>query len=598
MNHRSHLRPSISRLLFVACSLALALVGLNPAAAAPPPLTDLVDDKTAFALVVLDAPALVKGWDASPFARTWNDEQVMKFFAPMREGMKLETLDEQAKAATGKTLRELIAFAKGGALIAVPASVLADAVDGKTSDAPAVLIAVELGDNAAAVQKLLNDAASKTEGLVVETTNYAGVLVHTNKSPAPKNGGKPAAPTVSAMCEGHWLISPSYERVCAAIDAIKKGGLPTALGRSENFLRVRQRAGEAQALAYCDFSALYPVLLSALTKNLPSDAPFEAGTALKALGFDALRGIAYTVNFGATETRMTFNANYTQDRGLMSLLAYGPGAAPRPDWVPARWIAVSADKFDLRAAYAALESVLAAASPSLSSQVQTQITELNKELNIDLKRDLIGSLGSELIVASALPVGAKADQPPALDQIDQLYAVSLENPTAFLKAIEAIKRMIFEDAAEQMFTKRDYLGQTLYTYTPPADPDVKSDGRSFSYAIANRTLLVGVGSTAVLESALQGMEKKGDSFWNRAEVKAALANVPEGAPEISVSDLSVLVGGMFGLLSGLPLPVPIVDAAAKPDLQRLARYWGLATGYTTKDATGLFSVFRIANPKP
>jgi len=35
-----------------------------------------------------------------------------------------------------------------------------------------------------------------------------------------------------------------------------------------------------------------------------------------------------------------------------------------------------------------------------------------------------------------------------------------------------------------------------------------------------------------------------------------------------------------------------------PDLQRIARYWGLSYSYGVKDADGIFSVGHIANPPP
>src|SRR5204863_131154 len=160
---------------------------------------------------------------------------------------------------------------------AVPASIFADLASGKPPAAPSVLIAVELGDNAAVVEKLATEAATKTEGLRVETTNYAGVLVHTNTSAAAKPGSPAPVPAVTAV---------------------------------------------------------------------------------------------------------------------------------RPAWASAKWFSVAADKFDLRAAYTALEEMLANISPQLSTAMQAEIKNAGAEMGLDLKRDLVGSLGSDLLVAQALPPGA------------------------------------------------------------------------------------------------------------------------------------------------------------------------------------------------
>jgi hypothetical protein len=585
-------------------------------ATANPPLTDLVDDQTAFALIVLDAPGLVRGWDASPLARTWNDEQVVKYFAPLRGLMKIDNWDEQAKAATGKTVRELLALANGQALVALPASALADALAGGNAAAggtppeagrPAlpVLIAVELGGNADVVEKLAAEAGAKNENLHVETTNYAGVLVHTSLEPATKEGGKPGVPMVTAICQGDWLLSPSYDRVCAAIDAIKKGGLPNALGRSETYLRARERAGDAQVVGVGNFPAIYPVLLAAAKKQPDGGAPFTAEALLSGLGIDALGELFYSVNFGEQETRMTFGLGWREEKGLMKLLALGPGAAVRPDWAPAPWINVNAAKFDLRATYAALEEMLGAISPQLLTGLQGQVKGMGDEMGLDLKRDLIGSLGADVMMATALPADADPAKPPAPDQFDQIYAIGLENPAAFTKAVEGIKGMALGAAADKFFTKREYLGQELYTFSPPTaagTPPEAAPPRGFSYAIANHTLLLGVGSPATVEAALQGMAAKRASFWDKADVKAALAGVPDEASSVQVSDLRILMTGMIGMFANLPVQVGpaggLVDPAARPDADRLARYWGLSSSYMVKDAKGLFSVSRIANPQP
>jgi hypothetical protein len=581
-----------------------------------PPLTDLVDDQTAFAVVVLDTPALLRGWDASPFARTWNDEQVVKFLAPLRTMMKIDTWDDQTRAATGKTVRELLALAKGQVLVALPASAIADTLGGATpaegapqgGDPPPwpALIAVELGDNADAVEKLAAEAGAKNENLHVETTNYAGVLVHTSLKPTPKEGGKPGRPIVTAMCQGDWLLSPSYNQVCAAIDAIKQGGLPNSLGRSEAFLRARERAGEAQLLGFGNFPAIYPVLLAAAKKQPAGGTPFTPEALLNGLGVDTWREFFYTLNFGEQETRQTVGLGWSEERGLMKLLAFGPGAAVRPDWTPAKWINVNTAKFDLRATYAALLEMLGEINPQLLAQVQSELKGAGDQMGIDLQRDLIGSLGADVLMATALPADADPAKPPASDQLDQLYAFALENPTAFTKALEGVKGMVFGPATDKLFTKRDYLGQTLYTFTPPTTawaPPETGTPRTFSYAIANHTLLLGVGSPTPVEAALQGMGEKRDSFWDRAEIKAVLSNVPEEANSVQVTDLRILVTGIIGMLSNLPVPMVgpafnLVDQTAKPDPDRLTRYWGLSSGYLVKDSKGIFSVSRIANPQP
>jgi len=86
--------------------------------------------------------------------------------------------------------------------------------------------------------------------------------------------------------------------------------------------------------------------------------------------------------------------------GLLGLLAYGDAPAPRPEFIPDSWVSVSAARFSIPTAYAALKATLHAVSPPLEAMVQQQIAGLNKNLGVDLERDLIGSFGDEVVAAT------------------------------------------------------------------------------------------------------------------------------------------------------------------------------------------------------
>src|SRR4051812_12494066 len=75
------------------------------------PLVNLVDDQTLVAVSITDAPALLRGWDAGPLAKTWEDPEIVKFVAPLRAKMRVDQWDDETKAATGMTVREILNLA-------------------------------------------------------------------------------------------------------------------------------------------------------------------------------------------------------------------------------------------------------------------------------------------------------------------------------------------------------------------------------------------------------------------------------------------------------------------------------------------------------
>ncbi|HEY9248354.1 MAG TPA: hypothetical protein VIO38_04450, partial [Rariglobus sp.] len=213
------------------------------------PLVNLVDDQTLLAVSVTDAPALLRGWDNGPVATTWSDPQVVKFLAPLREELHVESWDEETKTATGMTVRELLALAEGEALFAVPTFDVAK-LDGKTP--PPFLVALEIGSNGPKIEKILSESAGK-QSRKEESETFSGVKVTTLPIRAPDDeaatdGDAASAPEYSvswAIVDGIWLISLDKERVFSAIDAVKQGGLAAALGKNERFLRTRERVAAA-----------------------------------------------------------------------------------------------------------------------------------------------------------------------------------------------------------------------------------------------------------------------------------------------------------------------------------------------------------------
>lgn len=602
----------MTRTLFAPALVFIAT--LLPAAPAVP-LVNLVDDQTLFALSATDTPALLKGWDAGPLAATWNDPQIVKFLAPLRSELKVDAWDAETKAATGLTVRELLALAEGEALFAVKSFDVAT-FDSETP--PPLLIALEVGKQGERIEKIMADAAAK-KSRKVETEMFSGVKVNltpTGKPDAdePADAAPASGPDVVAwaVVDGVWLLSPQKETVFAAIDALQQGGHVSALGKSERFLRTRQRIGDAQSLAYVNFPAIYPLIqqgvaaAKAKSAGQPNMMGYDIEVIFDALGLDAVGELYIAMATGENETRLDSGLVFSGDRGLMKLLAYEPGAAPRPEWVPAKWPSVSTGRFSLPKAYEGVEELLEAISPMFSGMAQGQIRGLNKQLGIDIKRDLIGSIGDELTSAYAIPAGFTGGSVPPWTEMDQLVAFSLVNEAAFTKAVDALK-LLAGPAAEQIFLKREYLGHTLYTVNMPSGPEGKA-ARGFTYAIANRTLLLGIGSPATVENVLQLMASPQESFWERADVKAALADMPAQASIIQVQDLAVMMKSFAEMAVQLQNQAEatqdpdakkktFVDASARPDDEVFSRYWGLSAGHGERTSEGIFSTARIGHPK-
>lgn len=618
----------------VLAALFIALSVARPATAAAVPLINLVGDDASAVVYITDAPALVKNWPGTPWMKMWHDDQVQKYFAPLRAQLKMDEWDERCKNETGCTVAELLGFATGEAVIVLPdLGALVEAAKNK-SDPPA-LIAIEVGDNAAKIEKLVADteAKDKDRKYTDTTEDFNGITLHVMESTA-KNAATPPPPTIWATAGGILYLSPSKDFLEQTLAAAGKGGRDNALGKSDGFMEARHRAGDAQLIFYANVKAMYPAAQKLLgqppAQGAANPMAFDPATILPALGLDAVSELFISANVGGTSTDLNFGLTYSERRGLTKLISYTDGAPPQPPFVPAKCFAVSSARFSLKAFYATLEETIGNISPVFAGMFQGYVKNFNQRLGIDIKRDFIGSFGDQMIVANTLNESAP-DDAPVNERFSQFYAFSLEDATTLTATVESIKRGFFGESADKFFEKRPYLGHDIYTFAPPQPPGPagappRAARPEFAYALTDHWLFLGIGSAASVESALQGLDGKQSSFWDKAEVKRnMLADLPDNACGFSYVDLSKIIPVYLDLaVQGMessrraaaarrPSPAeappsggeqepaeadkPYVDASAKPDAATLAKYWSYSRSYIHQEAGGLYSTSRIAYPQ-
>ena len=597
-------------------SLRVAFLGLfiviAARASAATPLINIVDENAPVVISVHDVPALLKNWEKSPWALTWNDEQMKKFLAPLRARMKIDEWDEQCKAECGYTVRELIAMAKGEALVALTGTDFAMGDEPNPADIP-LIFAIEIGDNAPKVAKIIT-ANDDKEHTTVHTEEFAGVTIHIYVKSEEKGGGEEFA---WAMADGVWLLSPSKATLQKSIDTLQKGKAAAALVESVRYLQIKKQGGDANVTFLVNMQSFYPALKKMAEARAEKSGSQPLGMTtdalLTALGLDAIKDFYFSINMGEAATEFNGGLTYSEQRGILKLIAYRDGPAAQPAFVSAKWITVASMRFSLLDVYTAIRELLDNMNPAIGGLVQGQIKGLNKQLGIDLERDLLGSLGDELIVANATHPGASPDAPVPLTEYDQLYAISLQNAAAFTNAVEALKRMMGPQA-DKLFEKRDYLNQAIYTYAGPKTAGQKG----FSYSVTPKYLFIAAGTPAVIETALQGLDGKQPTLWQKPEVKEALADVPSKACMIQYQNTRAMMGSLVEtLVQFAPMLASKTkadeeadesdkkpesdkspfDLSAKPDSATLAKYWNNAAGYAWRDSQGVYFHSKLNHAK-
>ncbi len=591
--------------------LALGLSGLAPALrAAEPALDKLVPPGAALVFALEDVPAQRARFTASPYGRLFADPVVEKFLAPLFSNPDYLEFIEEVKKETGYTPEQLLDFAAGDVLVSVPLSSLKIAASDFDAD---FLLAMELGENDAKLRELIEQQQTKHKDDVSRATtteDYNGATLHLVAPAAPKPGsddldaastqpGSAEKTFVWTIHQGRLLLASSRELVAGVLDAAAAGGLAESLSSAPRYRAVLERAGgRPDYVFFADIESVYPLVVAGIEASRdPAEQPNAMGaepvTILKALGIDTLGVLSATGVFtadGASSSDIVLT--HGEARGLVKLFAYRDGPVPRPDWIPAGWISVASQNFSIPDLYAELEQILDRISPMMAGMATGQIKAFDRQLNIDIKRDLIGNFGPGLVTGTSLPVGASTANPPPYDKMENFFAVSLADAAAFERTLDAIKGRFLPPDGGPLQT-REYLGRKLHVFTPP-QAGADEDKKGMAYAIADGWLLVSVGSAAPLEAVLQRMDKPdgSSSFWSRADVRSALESVPASAFNVQYDELP----SMFSSLCALAVKAqaergddeaPFVDASAVPAAEVFAKYLSHVVTHGERKADGI-----------
>jgi hypothetical protein len=617
------------------------------------PLVRLAGADTTALFTIDDLGTLQKNWQKSPFGKTWNDPQVVKFLAPLREVMQIDDWDNRCRSETGKSVDELVAGF--GSLVLVVGDVSAAVEDGTGKTPPALLLAVDLRDNRDAVLKSIEQERKKSQQPEV-TEEFQGETLHLETLPNAKEGDAPICWVITGNV---LLLGPGKPVVQKALADYRRGGAESPYVETDRYREDVRQLPDAQIRFHVDMERVMVAVRAAAARKTAKQAPNPQGMTpeviMNALGLDTFRVISLACQIGEKDSTMVAGVTYDQPRGLARLFAASTdGKVPDPTFLSGDWASVSAARFRIGVLYDAVEEIVRGLGPGIDGMFQAQVASLNKKSGIDLKRDIFGNFGDEFYSAAQFdPPDASAAAP--VPKQKQLIVFSLNDAKAFEGALESLQTGLMGPAAAQMFLTRDYLGTTIHTMIKPGMPGAApaanaAPAQMFSYAVTQRHWVLGIGNDDLVEMAIQNLSSPQPSYWSRPSVKAALDKLPAGATGYGYADLSKLAPTYFDLfaqgmlMSGMrvkdghivkapppaprprPMPRPtkdgppappsgnevpaeapapppadpgrpIVDMKEKPSADTIARYWSAMTSANYHDAGGTHTVMRLEYPQ-
>jgi len=347
-------------------------------------------------------------------------------------------------------------------------------------------------------------------------------------------GAKPAAvpapvPIYFGQSGGLFIASSSAPVIEKTLVALS-GGTVATLADQANFSADAGRFRNATAFAWVNTHTLFDIVLKQLAAEAERDAdkpspfPMRPEKLITGTGLNALRSVAFISRASSegNSLEMFLAVPESEREGLLKLMAGDPKEATPPPFVPADAVKFSRWRFSGPKAWDTLETMLNNISPQLGAGVNFALATINasgqqKNPDFDVKRDLIGNIGDDLI---SYQKGPRSQDPADVAAPPSIFLIGSPAPDKLLESLKAVCTALSRRGDPP--TSRDFLGHKIYSI--PLSPATLADGQTSANRALNFTTGGGYVALSMDSAILEEFLRSGDSPGKPLRETAGLAD--------------------------------------------------------------------------
>jgi len=239
---------------------------------------------------------------------------------------------------------------------------------------------------------------------------------------------------------------------------------------------------------------------------------------LGATGLIAVKTVAVALQHSSEglQAQWFINAPESTRKGLFKVLAGEVKDCTPPSFIPADAVNFQRWRLDGQKAWAGLENVLRELSPQSLNAINFIVDTANlnareKEPGFDIRKNLIGNLGDDIITYGKAP---RDQTPDELNSPPSIMLVGSPHPEQLCAALKYI--LIFMTAQAATPSEREFLGRRILSVPLPSLPlplmDVRpGPPKTLSYATGSGYVALS-SDAAMLEEFLRSSETQGKSL--------------------------------------------------------------------------------------
>jgi hypothetical protein len=359
--------------------------------------------------------------------------------------------------------------------------------------------------------------------------------------------------------------------------------------------------------------------------SITQDSFGNAKKMLTNLGLDNVPGLAFAVDF-ARSTLVPVNGRGLlqvagEKRGLLKIFEPTTARLNPPRFVSASSCSVSFLHIDIKRAYDELFKMLNLINPEMAEPLKLPLVPPRPDgaPGLELRKDVVEYLGSEIIVAESLDKKTDTTRP----QTSKLVAVAVTNRAALEKSLATWYQAII--APTQPQGRRELLGHTIYTLNLGVLPLLLQGGQGvvpmqsngpepqqlpkMAFTVTDSHIVIG--SEPIVEQAVRSLSDSsattiaGASWFIRAKTQ-----IPGAVGAAAFSDDAAYAEQTWQqlrdsaaktLTPDIPVVEPIgalvqnilqvADFGLLPEFEAVRKYFGYSVSYAVSRPDGFYFEF-------
>lgn len=274
------------------------------------------------------------------------------------------------------------------------------------------------------------------------------------------------------------LIAGNSIKAVDKVVARLTGGTTPCLADDAGFEANRlARFRDSPLYAWFNAKAFFDVLGKVPPEKPNPQAPapipmFAPDKVITGTGLAALKSAAFALRDSSEGTafEISFDAPEATRKGIFKLLALEGKDCDPPPFVPADIVKFQRWRLDGQKFVPAFEKMLADISAQLLNSYNFLLSSGNEGVKVhdesyDLRRDLFGNLGDDVIVCQRAPRGSS---PAEMDRPPTLYLIGSPNADKLLASLKGI--LIILSSQANTPKSREFLGRQILTIKLPPSP--------------------------------------------------------------------------------------------------------------------------------